>query len=156
VRSSFLRRFKQAPRNPLKTLCGGSCAVVLRRFAAVAFAGYLLLMRRFCGGLRRSPPQTPPITKGGLVRTPLVMNRGKRRRSSASMPSHERVGELGATGAENTCRPRGAPAFRTRRQGVGVYAQPLASAGTGRGSGVRVPKTRICCAGRPAASWPVF
>lgn len=57
---SFLRRYKRASRNPLKSLCGGSCGGVLRRSAAVAGNSLIFLMRRFCGGVRRGSP-IPPI-----------------------------------------------------------------------------------------------
>jgi len=58
--SSFLRRSKLTPRNPLKSLCGGSCGGVLRRFAAVAHNLLKSIVQRFCSSLRRGSP-IPPI-----------------------------------------------------------------------------------------------
>jgi len=65
--NSFLRRSKFMPRNPLKSLCGGSCGGVLRRFAAVAHKSLKNLMRWFCGGVRRGSP-IPPIRWASLKR----------------------------------------------------------------------------------------
>lgn len=65
--NSFLRRSKFMSRNPLKSLCGGSCGGVLRRFAAVAHKSLKNLMRRFCGGVRRGSP-IPPKRRASLKR----------------------------------------------------------------------------------------
>ncbi len=56
---SFLRRLELPPRKALKSLCGGYVAVVLRQFAVATYKSLKLLARRFCGGVRCSPPHTP-------------------------------------------------------------------------------------------------
>jgi hypothetical protein len=44
---------------------------------------------------------------------------------SKSSPSHQRAGQRGATGAENTCRPRGAPGVSTLTGIGGLRPRPL-------------------------------
>lgn len=56
---SFLRRFKQALSNPLKSLCGGSDAVVPAAVCGGSPKPLFFLARRLCGGGVGEFPHTP-------------------------------------------------------------------------------------------------
>jgi hypothetical protein len=107
-------------RKPLKTLCGGSCGAVVRRCAVVTRKSLNLLVRRFCGGLRRWVPPYPPTAKGLLgsalscneVGLPLVSR-------NDSAPALGVVVQARWQHADVTLRPRASARQRARPRPLG-------------------------------------
>ncbi len=116
-----------------------------------------LLRQRLRRGWWRPAPHTPPRPWRLGERRLGVMKQGNQRHPARRWLCVRCVGQLGATGAENTCRISRAPAFSTRRGIGGLRPRPWPAQEPTLGNACASPKLGFAVPGglaRPAsAKW---
>jgi hypothetical protein len=148
---SLLRRLKSASANPLKRLCVCTCVGAKRRLASAGAKPLIYLVRRQCVGKASVPPLLPPLTQGGFVIIPLCNGQGGSVASGTSMVVRQVRRPARRDGARKHLPPQPRAGFQHPPGDRGFAPTALARPATDGGWFSRIPKTRICCAGRPGA-----